>query len=353
MTGPAGVGMWIWLIDSCEKGDIEAIVNKAVEYGITWVAPKAQQGTAWYRPNKGKIKALCQAFQAKGIKVYPWGWIYGRSRYGSQPSMARAEGEMAFEVIHELNADGYIIDAEVDWKRANLNMGAEAPKFMAPLEDLSIPIFVSSYRYPNYHRAFPWAAWSATLQPDRGDGWIPQVYWEQDFRVTAGATQLQQTLDQYTAWGLLNGGRSFHPAPAAYSTGGWYATNKQVTLFTEKVEELEVVSYIPWDWQHMWAEHWKGLAEDWYRPDGVIDPPPPNGNGNGNGNGGLPDGAIKQVEVTAPGLNVRWGPATANPKARLPLLRGDRPYVYDIQGYWGRVVSDECHWIHLGYTRDV
>jgi hypothetical protein len=224
---------------------------------------------------------------------------------------------------------------------------------MAPLSDLSIPILVSSYRYPNLHRAFPWAAWNATLQPDRGDGWIPQVYWEQDFRLNAGSIQLQQTLDQYRAWKLLEAGRSFHPAPAAYSRGEWYATNAQITLFTEKVEELELASYIPWDWQHMWAEHWKGLAEDWYRPDGVIEPPPPpNGNGNGNGSG-LPDGAIKQVEVISAGLNVRWGPAAANAKATGPLLRGDRPYIYAIQGYWGRVRSDLCHWIHLGYTKEI
>ena len=348
--GPKGVGMWIWLIDSCEKGDIEAIVNKAVAYGITWVAPKAHQGTVWYARNKDKIKALSQALHAKGIAVYPWGWIYGRSRYGSNPSIARAEGEMAFEVIHELAADGYIVDAELDWKRSNLNMGAEAPKFMAPLSDLSIPILISSYRYPKYHRAFPWAAWNATLQPDRGDGWVPQVYWEQDFRLHAGSIQLQQTLDQYTAWGLLNGGRSFHPAPSAYSRGTWVATNEQITLFTKKVKELELASYIPWDWQHMWAEHWKGLAEEWYKPDGeviTLPPPPPNGEDK------LPDGAIKQVEVTALGLNVRWGPASANDKATTPLLRGDRPYVYAVQGYWGRVKSNECHWIHLGYTKDV
>lgn len=351
MTGPAGVGMWIWIIDSCENGDVEAIANKAVEYGIDWVAPKAQQGTAWYnnRGQKALLKPLADALHSRGIAVYPWGWIYGKSTYGSNPSIARAEGERAFEVIHELNADGYIVDAELDWKRLNLNMGAEAPKFMAPLEDLSIPVLVSSYRFPNYHRAFPWAAWSATLQPDRGDGWVPQVYWEQDFRLMAGSIQLQQTLDQYTAWGLLNGGRSFHPAPAAYSRGTWVATSDQVLHFTKKVEELSIPSYIPWDWQHMWAEHWKGLKEDWYHPDAaVIEPPPPPPDLDP-----VPPGALKQVEVTALGLNVRWGPATANGKATSPLLRGHRIFIYDIQGYWGRIEPDNCHWIHLGYTKDV
>ncbi len=245
MTGPKGVGMWIWLIDSCENGDVETIVDKAVEYGITWVAPKAQQGTVWYRRNKEKIKALSQALHAKGIEVYPWGWIYGRSTYPPYASIARAEGERAFEVVHELEADGYIIDAELDWKRP-LNMAAEAPKFMAPLQDLSIPVLLSSYRYPNYHRAFPWAAWSDTLQPDRGDGWIPQVYWEQDFRLNAGSTQLQATLDQYTARNLLKDDRSFHPSPSAYSRGAWSATDEQITLFRKKVEELELHSYIPW-----------------------------------------------------------------------------------------------------------
>lgn len=358
MTGPKGVGMWIWLIDSCENGDVEAIAKKAVEYGITWVAPKAQQGTVWYARNRAKIKSLSQALHDNGVEIYPWGWIYGRSTYGSHPSIARAEGERAFEVIHELAADGYIVDAELDWKRP-LNMAAEASKFMAPLEDLSIPVLVSSYRYPNYHRAFPWAAWNATLQPDRGDGWVPQVYWEQDSRLMAGSIQLQQTLDQYKAWGLLSGGRSFHPAPAAYSRGTWNATSDQILHFTNKVEELSIPTYIPWSWQHMGTERWTGLAQDWYEPEGMLVTPPPPPSpapsppSDENGNGELPVGAVKQVEVTALGLNVRWGPNTANGKATSPLVRRERVFVYNIQDYWGRIDPNYCHWIHLGYTKDI
>ena len=73
-----------------------------------------------------------------------------------------------------------------------------------------------------------------------------------------------------------------------------------------------------------------------------IDPPPID-----------PPGAIKQVEVTALGLNVRWGPAAANGKATGPLIRGERVFVYNIQGYWGRIDPNFCHWVHLGYTKEV
>ena len=154
------------------------------------------------------------------------------------------------------------------------------------------------------------------------------------------------------AWGLLNGGRSFHPAPAAYSRGTWNATSNQILHFSKKVEELSIPTYIPWSWQHMRADRWTGLAEDWYRPKGVLiapppppPPPPPSDE--------LPVGAVKQVEITALGLNVRWGPNTANGKATIPLVRRERAFVYNIQGYWGRIDPNYCHWIHLGYTKDV
>jgi len=349
MTGPKGVGMWLWVIDSCEGGDVEAIADKAVQYGISWVAPKAQQGTLWYSRNKDKIKPLTEALHAKGIAVYPWGWVYGRSPYAPYASLATAEGNMAFEVTTTLNAEGYIFNAEHDWKRSNLNMAAEVDKIMKPVEQLSVPMLMSSYRYPNLHREFPWQAWSNAFQADRGDGWVPQIYWEQDYRTQAGSIQLQQSYDQHISWGLLSNGESFHPAPSAYSRGPWKPTTEQIRLFTEKVRELGFSTYIPWSWQHMWAEHWLGLAETWYKPDGVVIEPPPLPSPSEP----LPPGAIKQVEVTAVGLNVRWGPNSANPIAAPALKRGDRVYVYDIQGSWGRIKEDECRWTHLGYTKDV
>jgi len=346
MANLSGIGMWLWLIDSCEGGDVEKIASKAQEYELSWVAPKAGQGTAWYYRNQEKIKPLAKALHAKGIRVFPWGWVFGRTQTAPYNSIARLEGEMAFRIIHELEADGWIVDAEADWKRTQLNMHLEAPKYMEPLSDLSVPILVSTYRYPKVHREFPYKAWQNTFKPHRGDGWVPQVYWEFDSREYAGDYQLQESFNQYNSLGYLSQNEAYHPAPSVYGRGTWKATSTQVLYFSERVRTLELSSYIPWSWQHMQAAHWDGLRTTWYRPDSsslppISEPEP------------LPEGAIKKVRVTSSALNVRWGPNGNNPKATAPLSQGKEVYIYEVMGYWGKVEKDKCHWIHLGYTKEV
>lgn len=343
-----GVGMWLWVIDSCEGGDVERIADKAAEMELAWVAPKATQGTMLYHKNKTKLVPLAKALHARGIRVIPWGWVHGRSPYAPYSSIARTEALVAFEAIHMMEADGWIIDAEHEWKRTWLNMHLEASKYMKPLEDLSIPIFVSTYRYPKSHREFPFRAWQNTFQVERGDGWVPQVYWEQDFRLLAGRYQLQASYDQHKDLGYLAQGEAFYPSPPVYGAGEWRATAEQVLYFTKKVEELELTTYIPWSWQHMRPEHWAALQSRWYRPpfDLIIPDPEPEPDP-------LPEEAIKHVRVTAGGLNVRWGPNSANSIATSALVQGAEVYVYEIIGYWGRIESDKCHWIHLGYTKEI
>jgi hypothetical protein len=348
MTKLTGIGMWLWVIDSCEGGDVEAIADKAAEYGLSWVAPKATQGTALYWKNEQKLVPLAEALHDRGIRVIPWGWVHGRSTYSPYPSIAAAEAQTAFRAINLMQADGWIIDAEWEWKRTELHMDREAPKYMNQLEDLSIPIFVATYRYPKVHYTFPFKAWQNTFKPERGDGWMPQVYWEQDYREYAGALQLERSLNEHKELGLLSNSEAFYPAPPVYSRGDWSATPTQVLHFTEKVEELDLDTYVPWSWQHMTPAHWEGLKNNWYRPDAEPIPDPPD----------VPEEPedpeeIKKVYVTAWALNVRLGPSAYNPIARPPLKHEMVVRVYEIQGYWGRIEKDKCHWIHLGYTRDV
>lgn len=362
-----GMGMWIWVIDDTENGDIDAIIQKAKEYKIRWIMPKATQGTIKYARNwklidgVPQIVRLARAAHEAGIAVIPWGWVYGRSPYSPYNSLSVAEARIAVEAIKALDADGWIVDAEKDWKRPHLEMWREVDIYMDELESGLIreglprlPIYVSTYRYPYLHREFPFETWRDRLNPSKGDGWMPQVYWEQDTRPLAGQYQLKYTKEKYAH--LLSTGLDFIPAGAGYSWGGWRATGEQVLHFLETAIEMNLPPSL-WSWQHMWTDNWAAVKQAWADvevpeeptvPEEPVEPPvePPIEEPE--------DEFIKEVRIRAFALNVRKGPDVHNPLANRPALQKNQTVkVYEIVNGWGRVSNEKCEWISLYWTEGV
>jgi hypothetical protein len=365
----AGQGMWIWIIDSCENGDIDAIVRKAKEHNIKFIMPKATNGIIKYKTNwelvngKPKIVALAEAAHAAGIAVVPWGWVFGRSPYSPYASLSTLEAQQAVQAVAALNADGWIIDAEHDWKRPELEMWREVDKYMDELESgllregfADLPVFVSTYRYPQLHRTFPFETWKNRLRPERGDGWMPQVYWEQDYRTEAGKIQLQLTFAAYKDF--LNTNLNFIPAGAAYKIGGWVSMPEQIRLFYEEAISMGVPASL-WDWQHMtdvivgngrWEvckDVWGGVIIEPEEPEEPEDPTEPE---EPEEPSDPEEPFLRKVVITAYALNVRMGPSTANPIIRT-IRSGDVVPVYRVYGNWGRINNRECEWIHLGWSK--
>jgi hypothetical protein len=248
---------WIWQIKETEGGDPLAIAAAAHRAGLTDVFVKVADGVYRYNTSNGKdlVPATVQALRAVGVRV--WGWQYC---YGAQPE---AEEAVATARIKELNLDGYIVDAEVEFKKPGYDKNAERYLSLLRQHNPNVKIAFSSYRFPHYHPEFPWAVFYKYCDIN-----MPQVYWLQAHNA---AQQTETCFQKFQAMGKL----PIIPAGPAWKENGWRPTPQEIRDFEAVAAKhgaaaeaaLPTVSY--WDWQQCRRD----CPELW--PADVITPPPP------------------------------------------------------------------------------
>lgn len=230
-----GKGFYIWQILRCENGDPNAIASQAAAAGLTHVLVKIADGASTYNvnPTTGQdlVPAVAQALWQRGIQV--WGWHYV---YGYDPI---AEANIAIRRIQELGLDGYIIDAEAQYKYPGRD--AAARQFMTLLRQ-ALPVFpiaLSSYRYPTYHPALPWQAFL-----EKCDFNMPQVYWEQAHNP---AEQLIRSVNEFKA---ITPFRPIIPTGSAYLRGDWQPSSAEIIEFLDTARNLNLSAANFWEWGH-------------------------------------------------------------------------------------------------------
>ena len=134
-----GKGFFIWRILNCEGGDANAIANKAEAARLTHVLIKiadTRYPFGYDRNNNDLVPAVSQALKNRGMQV--WGWHYVK---GSDPA---GEARVAIARTREVQLDGYVIDAEHEYKWRGKE--AAARLFMTELRQAlpNHPIAVSS-----------------------------------------------------------------------------------------------------------------------------------------------------------------------------------------------------------------
>jgi hypothetical protein len=226
-----GKGFFTFIVPDTEGGDPAAIVAVARAAGLSHVMMKIADGVRPFGLSGSGSDItfpIVQALRTAGIAV--WGWHYV---YGDDPA---GEAKIAVQRVQGLGLDGYIVDAEQEYKKAGKD--AAARQFMSAVRGaLSVPIALSSYRFPNYHPELPWAAF---LQ--KCDYHMPQVYWEQAHN--AGG-QLRESKKQCDA---LPNAKPYIPTGAAYSVTGWAPTESDVIDFmnTARALDLPAVNFFQW-----------------------------------------------------------------------------------------------------------
>ncbi len=134
--------------------------------------------------------------------------------------------------------DGYVIDAEGEFKLPGnySNAGKYMTELRAGLPTL--PIGLSSYRFPSYHKDFPWAAFLNGIDYN-----MPQVYWEQAHNA---GTQLTKSVQDFQA---LKPYRPVLPIGPGYKTGGWAPTEDDIKDFLNTALSLSIptVALFSWD----------------------------------------------------------------------------------------------------------
>ncbi len=251
-----GKGFFTFLLRECEGGDPVKIVQAAQSAGLSHVLVKIADGVnAFGIDATGDYTApVVAALRAAGIAV--WGWHYV---YGNSPA---AEATIAISRTQALNLDGYVVDAEEEYKAAGKETAAR--QFMTAVRSaLTCPIALSSYRFPNYHPELPWATFL-----EKCDLHMPQVYWEQ---ATNAGGQLRESKRQCDA---LPNARPYVPTGAAYGTPPvWNPTTAEITDFltTAKALGLDAVNFFDWDYcKANLPDLWPVIADfDWPAPSQV------------------------------------------------------------------------------------
>jgi len=260
-----GKGYFLWRIQQCENGNADRIADAASDAGLSHMIIKIADGGFPYNVDKEKnvdfVPDVIRALRARNISV--WGWHYV---YGNYP---RQEADIAVKRINQLKVDGYVINAEGEYKIPGRSTNARI--FMSKVRDNfpNLPIALSSFRYPNTHREFPWHAFV-----EHCDLVMPQVYWMKSHG-DAGQ-QLMRCVKEYKA---LFPQVTIFPTGPVFKEWGWMPYKEEVDDFLKVAKDMGLpgVNFYSFDqgrlpllkdlWKSVkefqWGDqsHPKGLAE--------------------------------------------------------------------------------------------
>ncbi len=252
-----GKGYFIWQIPNCENGDPNAIAALAQNAQFTHVLVKIADTKYSYNiyNSVDMVPPLVQALRARDVSV--WGWHYVK---GDDPI---AEADKAIERVQQFNLDGYVIDAETEYKEPG--KATAATKFMNRLR-AGLPntmVALSSYRYPSYHPQLPWREFL-----EKCDLNMPQVYWL--FAHNAG-DQLTRCVHEFQA---LTPYRPVVPVGAAFREHGWEPAAGEVLEFlhTSQSLNLSAANFYSWDSSRTYLDEVWNTIHDY--PWGTTPVPP-------------------------------------------------------------------------------
>ena len=255
-----GKGFYIWRIPECEGGNASSIANWAAAAGLSHVLIKIADGAYGYNIDRDNnidlVPPVVAALKAKGITCYGWHYVYGNDPVG--------EARIAIQRVTELGMDGYVIDAEAQYKEPG--KASAAVTFMTRLKSgiPNTPTALSSYRYPSYHPQLPWDEFLS-----RVDYNMPQVYW---MFADNPAEQLNRSVEEFAS---MEYNPPIIPTGAAFREHGWQPTAEEDLEFLLAARSLNLNGANFWEWSSCRADlptdAWATIAGfDW---EGGYDPP--------------------------------------------------------------------------------
>lgn len=229
-----GKGYYLWQLPRCDDGDPARIAARAKAADLSHLMIKIADGGYWdYNVDKERnldlVPPVLSAVKAEGIQV--WGWHYVR---GDQPIV---EAQRAIKRISELGVDGYVIDAEEEYR--DRSKATAAGRFMEELRRQfpDLPMALSTYRYPRTHAELPFDEFLQAC-----DYAMPQVYFEQAHNPEE---QLQRSVDQYMD---LKHARPVIPTAPTYKRGDWRPTPDEIQRLLARAKESGLTGANAWSW---------------------------------------------------------------------------------------------------------
>jgi hypothetical protein len=87
-----------------------------------------------------QVPAVVEALRALGIQAWGWQYVYGSDPIG--------EARMAVRRIQQFNLDGFVIDAEAEYKQPGRAARRETLYERLRKACPNLPLALSSYRFP-------------------------------------------------------------------------------------------------------------------------------------------------------------------------------------------------------------
>ena len=102
-----------------------------------------------------------------------------------------------------------------------------------------MPLALSSYRYPSYHRQLPWVNFL-----DRCDYNMPQVYWIKSHN--NAAEQLQRSVNEFKQ---MRPFRPIIPTGPTFKEHGWVPYEHEIHDFMQAAKKLDLPAVNFWYWE--------------------------------------------------------------------------------------------------------
>ena len=230
-----GKGFYIWQVLKCEGGDPNAILAEVKQADLSHVLIKVADGTRTYNYDKQRridlAAPVVRLLRAQGVQVWGWQYIYGKDPIG--------EARKAVQRALELSLDGFVINAEVEFKQPGMDVAAR--KYASELRNAlpDTPLALSSYRFPSYHPQFPFQSFLKYCDYN-----MPQVYWQGAHNPAA---QLTKSVREFQN---MSPARPVIPTGSAYSASGWTPTSEDMHAFLRAAQDLGLSAANFWSWDY-------------------------------------------------------------------------------------------------------
>lgn len=248
---PEGVGMYIWNLraELSENGGIQGVVEKFQKANLKFAFIKMVDGPSKYNEyatpaNDETADTLLTALVVKlvdaGVDVYSWGYYYG--------ILPKREAIITNQRLDQFGdyLSGHIINAEVEFKRDTKKMAEVAKTICAEIKtkNPSLPIGISTYRFPTWHMAFPFEAFMRYV-----DWYEPQMYW---IGANNPIQQLERAIVEWRALeqriGLAE--KPIIPAGPVFKEYGWTPKDQEILDYVAACKKFGLLGTNFWVSQH-------------------------------------------------------------------------------------------------------
>lgn len=234
---PSAKFLFIWQLRNLAKNDMQAAITACLDMGLSGVSIKVAHncgmynlrwtGSAWV---DDILPPFVTALHDAGLKVHGWQWVDGNDPTG--------EALRAVQRIRQLSLDGFEIDAEGTYKGKYLAATIYARELRTQCPTL--PIGLTSYRYPSLHPTLPWLEFLRYC-----DYHLPQVYFNPTYPPNYGPVpELIRSVNELRSKKDI----PIFPAGRAYIGDGHpNPTPAEMNAFMSKAVELGLPGFTFWN----------------------------------------------------------------------------------------------------------